>query len=78
MKVNLSVYCSSLPSRKFEENHKLAFSWLSLVLFLMNIKCIKILEESSQNLLKVTIASEEIEFVDRIVYETGIRKSDVQ
>ena len=58
--------------------YKLVFSWLSLVLFSIKILCTDIYGESYQNVLGVTIASEEIQCADRIiVYETGIHKADV-
>ena len=57
--------------------HKLVLSWLSLVLYLIKILCIEIYGESYQNVLGVTIASEEIECAERIVYETGFHKADV-
>ena len=64
--------------RKNLRGAKLAFSWLSLVLFPTKEYCIQIYGECYQKCTGggggVTIASKEIDCADRIVHETGIHK----
>ena len=67
--------------RKKWRGAKLAFSWLSLVLFPTKEYCIQIYGERYQKCTGgggrggvVTIASKEIDCADRIVHETGIHK----
>ena len=62
---------------KNEEKHKLAFSWLSLVLFSMKILCIEIYGKCYQKCMGGYHVSQEIERGDIIVYETAIYKAVV-